>query len=109
MHRSSLFGNREISSLTARMGGRPASGRRGAVADDVRAGEVRSLCSSDEVGEQLWTIGGGVDGAKGGGQREHEPILHMPDTEPGKCVIGTGACTRAIKAREEGAVHRSVA
>ena len=27
-----------------------------------------SLHSSDEVGEQLWTIGGGVDGAEGGGQ-----------------------------------------
>ena len=42
MHVRSLHGNREISCLTvgARMGRRPASGRRGAEADDARAGEV---------------------------------------------------------------------
>ena len=54
MHGRSLHGNREISSLTvgSRTRRRPASGRRGAVADDVRAGEVRLTGSTDEVGEQ---------------------------------------------------------
>ncbi|NVI09877.1 hypothetical protein FSB64_41530 [Paraburkholderia sp. JPY454] len=37
----SLFGNREISSLACRRMDRSASGRRGAVADDERTGEVR--------------------------------------------------------------------
>jgi hypothetical protein len=47
------------------------SGRRGAVADDERTGEVRPFHSSCEAGEQDWTIGGGVGGAKGRGQGEH--------------------------------------
>jgi hypothetical protein len=42
-----------------------ASGRRGAVADGARAGEVRPLQSSGEAGEQLRRSGGGVGGAKG--------------------------------------------
>src|SRR4249919_970179 len=62
----SLRGNREISSLTvdASIGRRPASGRRGAVADDVRAGEVRLGHTSEEACEQGRATGG-VGGAKG--------------------------------------------
>src|SRR5260221_6362449 len=41
MSGSALCGNREISSSITRMPGWSASGRRGAVADDARAGEVR--------------------------------------------------------------------
>ncbi|MCX6178594.1 MAG: hypothetical protein NT163_04360 [Chlorobiales bacterium] len=84
----SLFGNREISCLT--VGGNicrwPASGRRGAEADDVRAGEVRLFHSSYEVGEQTCESGGGVDGAKGGGQGDHGMAAHAPDSVPGKRV-----------------------
>src|ERR1700730_4147100 len=108
MYGRSLHANREISSLTIRHAtGWSASGRRGAVADDAGAGEVRPLHSSGEAGEQLRRIGGGVGGAKGGGRGEHEQAPHAPDTEPGKCVSGTLACTRASQDREEGTVHRS--
>ncbi|MFI5305389.1 MAG: hypothetical protein ACHQYP_11425 [Nitrospiria bacterium] len=49
----------------------PASGRRGVVADDVRAGGVRLLQSGWEAGEQIRVTGGGVGGAKGEDQGEH--------------------------------------
>src|SRR5271166_3904902 len=52
MHRSSLHGNREISGLATRPLGWSASGRRGAIADDERVGEVRLRRSSGEVGER---------------------------------------------------------
>src|SRR5271167_1292427 len=77
MYGRSLHGNREISSSITRMMGWSASGRRGAVADDARAGEVRPLYSSGEAGEQLRRIGGGVGGAKGGGRGEHEQGLDL--------------------------------
>ena len=67
----SLRGNREISRPA---GGRDAvwsaSGRRGAEADDARAGEVRPRHSSEEAGEQGRATGGGAGGAKGGGRGE---------------------------------------
>jgi hypothetical protein len=65
-----LIGNREISSSITRMTGWSASGRRGAVADDARAGEVRPLYSSDEAGEQVrrigsrWSEGRGLRGTR---------------------------------------------
>src|SRR3954469_19167787 len=47
-----------------------ASGRRGAVADDARAGEVRPRHRSGEAGEQRRATVRGVGGAKGGGRGE---------------------------------------
>ena len=63
----SLFGNREISGLTTAgsIRRRPASGRRGAEADDARAREVRLPHSSDEADEQGCASSGGAGGAKG--------------------------------------------
>jgi hypothetical protein len=71
MCRSSLRGNREIPRLTS--GNKEswfASGRRGAVADDVRVWEVRLRHISWEADEQSGAIRCGVGGAKGGGQGE---------------------------------------
>src|SRR5258708_14606128 len=76
MYGRSLRGNREISSSINRTMGWSASGRRGAVADDARAGEVRPLYSSVEAGEQPQWSGRGVGGAKGGGRGEHEQGPH---------------------------------
>ncbi|ABF12909.1 hypothetical protein Rmet_6050 (plasmid) [Cupriavidus metallidurans CH34] len=47
-HGRSLRGNREISRLASRSMDWSASGRRGAVADDERTGEVRLRRSSEE-------------------------------------------------------------
>jgi hypothetical protein len=55
------------------------SGRRRAVADDERTGEVRPFHSSCEAGEQVRRIGHGVGGAKGRGQGEHARAAHTPD------------------------------
>src|ERR1019366_4018168 len=110
MHVRSLHGNREISSLTvgARMGWRPASGRRGAEADDVRAGEVRPSCISDEAGEQSRATGSGIGRAKARGRREHGKAAHVPDAEPGKRATGAGPCTTSSKGKEEAEVHHSI-
>src|SRR3989475_5587095 len=74
MCRSSLDGNREIPRL-ASCGAPlwPASGRRGAVADDERTWEVRLRNSSWEADEQSRATGCGVGGAKCGGRGECEP------------------------------------
>src|ERR1019366_7350012 len=95
MYVSSLRGNREISCLTvgASWGRRPASGRRGAEADDARTGEVRPAHSSDEAGEQTRATGSGVGGAKAWGRRERGRATHVRDTEPGKRVTGARPCT----------------
>jgi hypothetical protein len=63
---------------------RSASGRRGAVADDVRSREVRLCHSSWEADEQSDYGRRGAGGAKGGGQGECEPAKHGPGTEPDK-------------------------
>src|SRR5215472_8527970 len=51
--------------------------------------------------------------AKGGGQGEREPMLHVPDTGPGKRVTGAGARTDGREASrqssEVGAVCRKAA
>src|SRR6266699_5716442 len=94
MCRSSLHGNREVPRLAG--GGlrhRPASGRRGAVADDARSWEVRLRHSSWGADEQSRATGRGAGGAKGGGQGECEPATHAPDSEPGKRVTRAGAHT----------------
>src|SRR5437773_5033544 len=83
----------------------PASGRRGAVADDERTWEVRLRNSSWEADEQSRAAGCGVGGAKCGGRRECEPAKHAPGAGPGKCVTGAGAHTASRKATEEGTVH----
>src|SRR3989304_4949981 len=101
MHVRSLHGNREISSLTvgASMGRRPVSGRRGAVADDERAGEVRPLRGSEEAGEQIRATGSGLGGAKAGGRGEHGRAAHGPDTVPGERATGAGPCTASSNTR----------
>src|SRR5215831_952019 len=74
---SSLRGNREIPRLTS--GNKEswfASGRRGAVADDVRVREVRLRHISWEADEQSGAIRCGVGGAKGGGQGEYGSAKH---------------------------------
>ena len=79
------FGNRR----------RSASGRRGAVADDVRSREVRLCHSSWEADEQSDYGRSGAGGAKGGGQGEREPAKHAPDTEPGARVTGARSRTES--------------
>jgi RNA-directed DNA polymerase len=84
---NSLLGNREIPRLTRRNKQLwYASGRRGAVADDVRTREVRLCHSSCEAGEQGRATGCGVGGAKGRGQGEGGTAKHAPGTGPGKRV-----------------------
>src|SRR5258707_2310019 len=95
MCRSSLDGNREIPRL-ASCGALlwPASGRRGAVADDERTWEVRLRNSSWEADEQSRATGCGVGGAKCGGRGECEPAKHAPGAGPGKCVTARSrTCT----------------
>src|SRR5215467_13537617 len=70
---------------------RPASGRRGAVADDARAREVGLRHSSCEAGEQSsapcsGAIRSGASGAKGGDQGKCGPAKHVPGAEPDKRV-----------------------
>lgn len=93
----SLRGNREISPLTiCQCRRRPAPGRRGVIAGDVRRGEVGLAHSSGEAGEQPERSG--VSGAKERGQGERGTATHAPDTEPGKHV--TEAVTRAEAAKQ---------
>src|SRR5262245_19329024 len=68
----------------ARKGSRPASGRRGAVADDVRAQEVEPCHSSFENGEQSGGVDlrGGVGEAKGRGRGDCEAAYHAPGAVP---------------------------
>src|SRR2546429_3071543 len=109
MCRRSLRGNREIPRLTS--GNKEpwfASGRRGAVADDVRVREVRLRHISWEADEQGGAIRCGVGGAKGGGQGEYGSAKHVPGTGPGKRVTGAGPHTASGKAQEEGEVHRAL-
>src|SRR5262249_224686 len=110
MCRRSLRGNREIPRLTS--GNKEswfASGRRGAVADDVRVREVRLHYSSWEANEQSGAIRCGVGGAKGGGQEEYGSAKHAPGSEPGKRVPGAGSHTTSGKTEKEGKVHRAPA
>src|SRR5882724_6301663 len=84
-----------------------ASGRRGVVADDARAREVRPRRSSCEADEQGGAIRCGAGGAKGGGRGECGSAQHGPGTEPGNRVTGAGTRTASSKAREEGEVHNA--
>src|SRR5260370_14436641 len=94
----SWSGNREISSLACPRMDRSASGRRGAVADDERTGEVRLRRSSDEACEQGWGTSCGVGGAKGGDQGEHGSATHAPGAESGKRATRRGTWTASGKA-----------
>src|SRR5205085_3951790 len=89
MHARSGHGNREISRPTT--GPRAvwsASGRRGAVADDARTGEVRPRHRSGEAGEQRRATVRGVGGAKGGDRGE-------PRVRTARAGLRTGqACPR---------------
>src|SRR6202795_2318789 len=85
----------------------PASGRRGAEADDARTREVGLRNRSCEAGEQGGAICCGVGGAKGGDRGECRSAKHTPGAGPGKCVTGAGTHTASCKAKEEGKVHRA--
>ena len=84
MYGRSLCGNREICGLAGAWSRhRSAWGRREADAHDARPAEVRLTYTSDEVGEQTWATGSGVDGAGGEDQGEREKATSEPDTELG--------------------------
>ena len=74
---------------------RIASGRRGAVAGDERAGEVTLRHSSWEADERSRATGRGAGGAKGGGQGKCEPAKHAPGAALAKRVTGAGAHTES--------------
>jgi hypothetical protein len=78
----------------------PASGRRGAEADDARAREVGLRHSSSEADEQGGPGRRGVGGAKGGDQGECGSAKHAPGAVPGKCVTGAGPHTAAQICRQ---------
>src|SRR3954464_9158624 len=110
MHARSWHGNREISrSTTGPRAVWSASGRRGAVADDARTGEVRPRHRSGEAGEQRRATVRGVGGAKGGGRGERGSGPHAPGSEPGKRVTGAGPrtarCTERKKERFTALLH----
>src|ERR1051326_3872555 len=72
---------------------RSASGRRGAVAGDVRMQEVGRGHSSCEADERRGVIQAGAGGAKGQGQGKCVPAKHTPGSEPNSCGTGAGAHT----------------
>src|ERR1041384_1321328 len=72
---------------------RSASGRRGAVAGDVRMQEVGRGHSSGEADERRGVIQAGAGGAKGQGQGKCVPAKHTPGSEPDSCGTGAGAHT----------------
>jgi len=76
----SLYGNREIFRLAAGVYAVRIGKAEEAVADDVRVEEVGPPDSSYEVGEQRWETSYGADGAKRGGQGNHEPAKHAPNS-----------------------------
>jgi hypothetical protein len=102
MHGRSLCGNREISRLAGGPCRRSASGRRGAVAGDARAREVRPRHSSDEADEQGWATSGGAGGAKGGGRGERGSAAHAPGSGPGKRVPAAGPRTANLPSNTQG-------
>src|SRR5262249_62279880 len=106
----SLRGNREVScSANDATRSWSAAGRRGAVAADARAREVRSGHSSNEADEQRQTTGSGVGGAKGRGRGEREPAKNTPGAARGKGDPGAGRGTESRKAREDGKGKRQFA
>src|ERR1700688_880336 len=86
----------------------PASGRRGAAADDARTWEVGLCRKSCEAGEQGGAIRCGVGGAKGRDQGECGSAKHAPGSGTGKCVTGAGTHTASCEAKEEGKVHHAL-
>ncbi len=105
MRVGSLYGNREISRLTAEQVAARIGKTEEVVADDARTREVRLPHSTCEAGEQGRDSDGGAGGGKGGGQGKHGTSAHTPDAEPGKRVPGVGPCTASRKAQEGGTVH----
>jgi hypothetical protein len=69
---------------------RPASGRRGALAD-ARAGEVGQACRTEEVFEQGTALGGGEDGGKA-------PSRGMGPPTPNGATVSPGTRARCGKA-----------
>src|SRR6516164_8140095 len=91
-------GNWEIPRLTiGKLLPWSASGKRGAVADDVRRREVGPRNSSCEAGEQRGAIRRGVSGAKDGDQGKCGSAKHAPGSVPGKCVTGAGTHVRGAR------------
>ena len=60
-----------------------------------------SAIVSNEAAEQRRATGRGGGGAKGRGRGEREPMLHVPDTGPGKRVTGAGARTEGREASRQ--------
>src|ERR1700691_6219218 len=103
--RKDRVGNWDIPRLAdGKMPPRSASGRRGAIADDVRTREVGRGHSSCEAGELGGAVRCGAGGAKGRGRGECGPAKHAPDAEPGRRDTGAGTHTASCKAKEEGTV-----
>src|ERR1700722_3180748 len=86
----------------------PASGRRGAGADDARTWEVGHCRRSYESGEQDGAIRCGVGGAKGSDQGECGSAKHAPGSVTGKCVAGARTLAASCEAKEEGNVRHGV-
>ncbi len=103
----SLRGNREISPLTiCQCRRRPAPGRRGVIAGDVRTEEKSD--SLIVAAKQANNPKGAESVERRSGARERGTATHAPDTEPGKHV--TEAVTRAgsCEAAEERTVYSIV-
>src|SRR4051794_12670122 len=121
----SLDGNREISRPTGgrKLSNRPASGRRGAIADDERTREVSppalakapdpaivAVKPTNKAGQPAAELGerrAGTEGLAGAGTRQGT-AKHVPGAEPGKRVPGAGSRTDSRKAQEEGTVHHAL-
>src|SRR5271166_4565724 len=73
---------------------------------DEGSDSAMSHCEASERGR---ATGGGVRGAKGGGQGERATGRHAPDTEPARRVPRPGTRTAKRKAEEGGTVHRAPA
>ncbi len=83
------IGSSEVSGLTATaLPLWPASGRRGAVADDARIAHC--------WGERSGAGSSGAGGAKGRDQGECGPAKHVPATEPAKRVTAAGPHTEGL-------------
>src|SRR3954452_15502544 len=97
---SCLGTGRSLARPSARPADWSASGRRGAVADDARTGEVRPRHSSDEAGEQRRATVCGVGGAKGGGRGERGTGPHAPGSARGKRVLRLDRVRQAARQRK---------
>ena len=106
---NSSTGNRETSTLAAREVSGPH--REGDEPKPMMHGDEGSdsAMSHCEASERGRATGGGVGGAKGGGQGERATGRHAPDTEPARRVPRPGTRTANRQAEEGGTVNRAPA